>query len=108
MMRLVNNSDGAEVFKNPQSCSAGFFRMELCAEDVVSLHHCRESSAVVCASGCLLHHRSTERVGVVDKCAVLDSAQQSGIVPQRNSVPAYMRRFHFRRTLRTLPREESC
>src|SRR5947199_2485688 len=106
MMRLVNNSDGAEVFKNPQSCSAGFFRMELRAEDVVSLHDCRESSAVMRASGCLLHHRSAERVGVVDKCAVLDSAQQSGIVPQRNSVPAHMGRFHFRRKPGALPGEE--
>src|ERR1051326_3545434 len=82
--------------------------MELHPENVVALHRSGKCPAVLRASDCAFNHRSTVGVGVIDKGAALNTAQQARLAADLNLVPADMRRLDRSREARAFARKKSC
>jgi len=66
-MRLVNMSEIAEIPQNRKAGVAGFFRVKLHPEQMIALHSCRKSAAILTACDRGLVDRSTKGMRKVDK-----------------------------------------
>src|SRR5262249_1997931 len=76
---------------------AGFLRMKLHAKDVVALHSCGKSPAVLAGRHRLVNHWSAIRVGVIEEFRIGNAPQQARAAAKVDPVPAHVRRRYRRR-----------
>src|SRR5215469_18333484 len=68
--------------------------MELHSENISTRDCARKAAAIMSTSYCFRNHRRAIRVGVVDKRAILNAAQQARVIVYLNPVPAHVRRLY--------------
>src|SRR5215469_16343940 len=81
--------------------------MELHSENISTLDCARKAAAIMSTSYCFRNHRRAIRVGVVDKRAILNAAQQARVIVYLNPIPAHVRRLYLGWKSRALSRKQS-
>src|SRR5215468_9643330 len=81
--------------------------MELHAKNISPLDRARKTAAVLGASHSFLYHRRAKGMGVVDKRAILNAAQQARVIVYLNPIPAHVRRLYLGWKSRALSGKQS-